>query len=395
MDIALLGADQQSILLAVAAVELGHQFVWSGDIAWASENYDLPWLTQHDQQDHWEALLDAELCDVVIVGTGTLPAEQRQEQLAALLRNGISVLTTFPLMPSVLSYYEIDMVRNETGALLRHFTPLTEPQPVFSRCQDWVTNGHEKIGRIEQVQWERSLEDRSREQVLWHFAQDVSLLERFAGRLDRLGAHGAEHESTNWSALSVQLVGKQQLPVQWMARPAGVEGTRLSLIGERGEIVVKFDEESRPVELIKNFSDSADSEPLQASDPSASAIERLESSLRQGGSESSWDVALHCMELADTIEISLRRGRMIDIHNQQLTEDLAFRGTMSAVGCGLIMILPPLLLFLGWFADLVGLPIGEFWPHVLLALLALFLTIQFLPRLLSPSPSNSNSIDTR
>jgi hypothetical protein len=60
------------------------------------------------------------------------------------------------------------------------------------------------------------------------------------------------------------------------------------------------------------------------------------------------------MELTDTIEISLRRGRMIDVHRQQLTEELSFRGTMSAWGCGVLMVLPPLLLLAGWIAELLG-----------------------------------------
>ena len=98
------------------------------------------------------------------------------------------------------------------------------------------------------------------------------------------------------------------------------------------------------------------------------------------------------MELADTIEISLRRGRMIDVHDQQLSEDLAFKGTMSAAGCGVLMILPPLLLIVGWLAEQVGLPVASYWPHCLLALLVLFLVFQLFPNLLlKPSPADSKS----
>ena len=60
------------------------------------------------------------------------------------------------------------------------------------------------------------------------------------------------------------------------------------------------------------------------------------------------------MELTDTIEISLRCGRMIDVHRQQLTEELSFRGTMSAVGCGALLVLPALLIFAGWVGRTPG-----------------------------------------
>jgi hypothetical protein len=94
------------------------------------------------------------------------------------------------------------------------------------------------------------------------------------------------------------------------------------------------------------------------------------------------------MELTDTIEISLRRGRMIDVHPQQLTEELAFKGAMSALGCGVLIAVVPLLLFIGWLAEQIGIPVAGYWPHVLFALLALFLVLQLVPKLLM-SASNS------
>jgi hypothetical protein len=88
------------------------------------------------------------------------------------------------------------------------------------------------------------------------------------------------------------------------------------------------------------------------------------------------------MEIADSIEISLRRGRMIDIHSQQLTEHLAFKGTMAAAGCGVLLVLAPLMLAVGWIAGQFGVPVASYWPHALLVLLAAFLGLQLLPKLL-------------
>ncbi|MCH7751076.1 MAG: hypothetical protein IH898_02825, partial [Planctomycetes bacterium] len=112
-----------------------------------------------------------------------------------------------------------------------------------------------------------------------------------------------------------------------------------------------------------------------------------------GGSRSTWTDALQAMELADTIEISLRRGRMIDVHHQQLTEELAFKGMMSAAGCGVLLVLPPLLLMVGWLAELIGLPVAHYWPHGLLALLAAFLLLQLLPKLLLHSTEEHGPAD--
>ena len=100
------------------------------------------------------------------------------------------------------------------------------------------------------------------------------------------------------------------------------------------------------------------------------------------------------MELADTIEISLRRGRMIDVHPQQLTEHLAFKGTMSALGCGVLTLLVPVLLLLGWLAEQVGIPVASTWPHILLGMLTLFLLVQFIPQLFLRSSESTRGDST-
>ena len=55
------------------------------------------------------------------------------------------------------------------------------------------------------------------------------------------------------------------------------------------------------------------------------------------------------------------------------------------MGCGVLLLLPPLLLLAGWLSEMMGLPIANFWPHALLVLLALFLLVQFAPKLLIKS----------
>lgn len=383
MKFALFGADEESVALATAAVALGHQIVWCGDIAWAKRQYDFPWLSADDQGDRWESLLDDHLCDAVLVGRGEVAPALRVEQVMALAKNGIKLLTTFPLVDSVLSFFEIDMARQESGALVRHFNPLTEPQAIVDECAGWILAGHPQLGTVEQVTWERPLAQRSREQVLWHFARDVDLLNRTVGQVNRLGAHGSSDEATTYAGLSVQMLGPRNVPVRWSIGPVEhSERPRLSVIAERGKVTVLFDESERAVQMETHPADSSAATQLKPADPPASAIARMVAAVEQGSRASTWSEALQAMELVDTIEISLRRGRMIDVHHPQLSEELAFKGTMSAAGCGMLLVLPPLLLALGWLAGLVGLPVAQYWPHVLLALLAAFLAVQVLSKLL-------------
>jgi hypothetical protein len=374
MQFAVLGADPEAHALADAAEAAGYALVWREDVATVAD------------PTAWEALLDAEFCDAVIVGASGPATELRARQLQDLTRLGRPLLTVHPVVPSVISYFEIDMARGESGAVVRHFNPLVEAGDV-ARAAAWVAQGHPQFGPVEQIAATRTLVDRSREAVTWHFARDVELLARLAGRFDRIGAHGAAADSeASYASLSVQLSGPRTVPVRWAVEPAAEPGLRVAIICEHGRVTLAFDSAGHCTKLGEH--ESGDQP------PAARAIARFIAAVRSGQSDAStWTSALDAMELADSIEISLRRGRMIDVHHRELTEQLAFKGVMSAVGCGVLVVLVPLLLVAGWIAGLVGFPLADYWPHVLLVLLAGFLAVQVLPKLLA-KPARAPASDS-
>lgn len=380
MKLALLGTDIESLDLARAAEAAGHTIVWFGDVA-----DDCPAFTTwpgQDEGDTWEVLLDGSLVDAVIVGRGNATSDLRCEQVQLLTKSGMPVLTTFPLIDAVLAYYEIDMARGESHAVLQHYNPLTEQHAIIQQCAAWIADGHPELGAIEQVVWERPLAERTQANVLKHFSRDVELLAAVAERLNRLGALGSPDEAATYAGLSVQLLGKSEVPVRWQVGPIEqTKNSRLGLIAQNGKLTVEFDPSGQALEVLVSKEGQTETTLLEPTDAAAQAIARLANS-KEGGA-STWLCALTAMELTDTIEISLRRGRMIEVHEKQLTEQLAFKGTMSALGCGLLLVLPPLLLFCGWLAELVGLPISvtKAWPYVLLLVLAIFLLLQFLPKI--------------
>ncbi|HEX6960532.1 MAG TPA: hypothetical protein VF175_01585 [Lacipirellula sp.] len=377
MKLALLGADVESLQLAEAAAAAGHEIAWQADTAAGMAGQ---WEGPHGAGGDWRQLLDAETTDAVIVGHGAGGDELRAHQVQELVRLDRPVLTTFPLFGSVLTYFEIDMARTESGAIVQHFNPLAEAAEL-SDAAEWIERGHPELGAIEQVNGTRRLDDRSRELVLWHFARDVEMLGKVAGRLDRVGAHaGAEGQEPNYAALSVQLLGPSGVPVRWSVEPpAGREGLTLTFVFQRGRLSFDFDASGR-----------WESAPPDAK-AAAKVVERFAATVEAGDSwASTWPDALHAMELTDSIEISLRRGRMIDVHHQQLTEHLAFKGTMAAAGCAMLFLLVPLYFFVAWIAGRFGVPIGQFAPHVLFGVLALFLAMQLLPKLVCRSPAEAS-----
>jgi hypothetical protein len=372
MRFALLGADADTLPLAAAAVAAGHELAWQGDLSLADRG-EFPWLAAVDEAEQWEDLLIAETADAILVGRGTAGDDLRARQVQELARLGRPLLASFPLFDSVLTYFEVDMSRTEGEALLQYYNPLREA-PALAATADWLVAGHPRFGRVEQIAATRTLTDRSRETVLRRFAADVDLLGHVAGKLNRIGAHASSGAVADYSALSVQLLGASELPVRWNVEPpADAVGLALHVICERGRETIWFDANG-----LVNQS------PVAAA---SAAIERFARAIEaEDAAASTWLRALRAMELTDSIEISLRRGRMIDVHDQQLTEQLAFKGTMAAFGCGVLLVIVPVMLLAGWIAGLVGIPIAEYWPHVLLAILALFLGLQLLPKLLYKPP---------
>jgi hypothetical protein len=89
------------------------------------------------------------------------------------------------------------------------------------------------------------------------------------------------------------------------------------------------------------------------------------------------------MELADAVEHSLQRGRTIELHYDTPSEHSTFKGIMSGVGC-LLLIVGLVVLVIATTAVNAGVPLADYWPYLLLAVLVAFLLLQSL-RLVFPS----------
>jgi hypothetical protein len=176
--------------------------------------------------------------------------------------------------------------------------------------------------------------------------------------------------------------------LRWSVVPStgGSEKTELTLIGERGTLTIE------PATL-------------PAFDAPAAAIRQLAAAVEQGagGAErgavsnlSTWDKATQAMEVVDAVELSLQKGRTIEVFQQQLTEQLAFRGTMAALGCGLLLLGLVVVIVVGIAAIFEGSlqqPVLRGWPILLLAVLAVFLLLQFVPWLSSKQKARRKIAD--
>lgn len=394
MKLALLGTDSDSLSLAAAAARQGHEIGWVGDVraedAEAIARLGPSWI---EGSAEWELVLDRGTVDAVIVGRGGAPGDLRVEQLKRIAAEAMPLLAVHPACDSVLPYYEVDMTRRERGGVARHYNPVAN-HPIFAELAAWTRHGHPQIGAIHQVTCERRAADASRSNVIRYLGRDVEPLAVVTGDIRRVSAVGPKIDQPSFASLQVQMTCSGPASARWsVVSPAGSDGDMVvTLMGERGTIrLVTFapDErsEAQPWRLETTGDGVRERQDLEPFDLAGAAIARLADAVsatsdadRRG--MSTWGAATRAMEVVDAVELSLEKGRTLDVHQQQLTERLAFRGVMAAMGCGLLLLGFVVLTLVSLFGAAEGKEREKLisgWPMILLALLAFFLLLQCVP----------------
>ncbi len=413
MKIGILGYDEHILAIAVAAVEGGHSL---------SPAYDVPdelpsTLSGIDRQprEQWQALLEDELCDAVLVGTDGW-SEHRAEQVRTLVQAGRTILIGHPASLSMLWAYELDMILADSSATVIPALA-TRHHPYIHSLKNLVEQsiaGNGPLGLIETLQFERRQPDRDQERVLASFARDADIIRVLIGDPSRLMALGGG--DAGWANLAVGLSGPDQVSVRWEVAKGHADELTIQLICERGRLRIEIPAGAWGVWKITQQTDvgipdplptfSTETSPFQPAEVLLAVLLRAADGDADDRANSSippaaWPDAARTIELAETVPRSVKRGRGIDLHQEEFSELGTFRGTMASLGCGIIMA----GLFIVFVATLVGgvaraagwsfaEQLAAIWPYVILTTLILFLALQLLPFLLPKEPKNKDTTKT-
>lgn len=381
MKLAILGIDAATLALAEAIQAGGrHELAWTCEWDSAAPPDFVARVRRlgvgSRPVEHWEALLDQTLVDAVIVSRGA-NQDERTEQLRKLVQAGMPVLVSHPAFDSMLVYYELDMIRRETGSPVLAY--LSERwHPATGQLAELIEQGSgSAIGQVEQVVMERQLDDRDQPRVIAQFARDVDLIRRVRGEVTKLGAMGSGGQQSGYASLDVHLSSSEGVATRWSVAPVESRaGARLTLLGSRGKAVLQIaDEGPWQLEIAAAGSEPRTQE-FPTWNPAGEALSKLEMAIA-GRTVPDWIDASRSVELAEMIERSLRRGRTIELHYEDYTEAGTFKGTMTSVGCGLLLA-GLALLVVGAIGARLGVPYLNNWPKLLLGFLAIFLMSQLL-----------------
>ncbi|MBX3413637.1 MAG: hypothetical protein KF708_13180 [Pirellulales bacterium] len=387
MKFALLGADAPTLALAQAiARHEVHSLVWMAETGNAAR-------TLHELApaakltDDWESLLSGEVADVVLVARPD-PAraeeeDRRADQLRKLVQNSIPLALSHPAQQSMIACYELEMIRHDTHSLL---FPLLDWRwhPAVTRLAALVrATGATTLGEWEQIVIERHAADRRDANVRVEFARDVDLARFLAGDLTRLAALSPEGAGGKLANLGVQLSGTENILVRWSVRPLeSTAGAKLTVIGSQGRASLQIAEQDEPWLLeiypAEGGPQTERFDTYHAAEETLRQIERAYVANLAGEEVApAWAEAARAVELTETIDRSLARGRTIELYQEEYSEEATFKGKMAAVGC-LLLIVAFIVVILATIAAAFKLPVADKWPIVLALVLGVFLALQFL-----------------
>lgn len=387
MKFALLGADSDTLSLARAiARHEQHTLVWIAEAG--DESRTLHEIAPEAKvTDDWESLLSGEVADVVLVARPD-PAraeeeDRRADQLRKLVQSSIPLALSHPAQQSMIVCYELEMIRHDTRSLV--FPLLTwRWHPAVVRLASLVRSGSEAtLGDWEQIVIERHTADRNDANVRVEFARDADLARFLAGDLTRLAALSPDSAGGKLSNLGVQLSGPEGILVRWSIRPIEtVASARLTVIGSQGRAVLNMPQGADPWTLELYPSQTpAQTERFEAYQPAVETLQQIEGALAatMAGGEAlpAWSEAARAVELTETIDRSLARGRTIELYQEEYSEEATFKGKMAALGC-LMLIVAFFVVVLATIAAGFKLPVADKWPIALAVILGIFLAMQFL-----------------
>jgi len=377
MRFALLGADPDAFDLARAVTDGGEHTLVSAHDLGEREALARRALPGVRLAEHWEGLLAGEV-DAVIV-TRAADDDLRAEQLRKLMQAAVPLVVSHPVHDSMLVYYELEMIREESHAIVYPYVPGLG-HPALARIRELIETP--AFGRLEQVLIERALSERNRRRVLAAFVRDLELAGPLCGRLSKVGAMApgevVGESRANFANLSVQMSGPAGMLVRWSVVPVeDRERTRFSFVGSRGKATLRVPTDEGPWTLETRFEATTESANFDPWNSAAFALARFADAVAGQPVQPDWLAASRTMELADAVEHSLQRGRTIDLHYETPSEQSTFKGLMAGIGC-FLLIGGLAFAVVATTAVKLGVPLAGHWPKLLLGLLAGFLLLQLL-----------------
>jgi hypothetical protein len=184
---------------------------------------------------------------------------------------------------------------------------------------------------------------------------------------------------TAYGSLGVQMSGPSGVAARWSVIGGSTgEGCQISVLGTAGRAMIQEQAAENPWTMTAGTGGNPELQTFSDWNPAVEALSSLHRAIRGQHVDADWVDAARAVELAETIDRSLQKGRTIELYYEDYTEAGTFKGTMASLGCGLLLLGLFLMGAVGIIEQIFGVASTRFWPYLLAGLLGGFLLLQLL-----------------
>lgn len=351
--------------------------------------HEFPMATIHQ---NWESLLNSEKVDVLILSE---IAVRQWKQWSRFMNRPIHIMANLPVALSVASHDELEaFFTMEPPALLFPLMP-NRVHPAILQMKQWLSSNNQGSLRSITFHHQFRIPDQdsppSRQTSFWKtLASDLDLFRSIAGNVVELCAMRSESDtSLEGDTPDQQIASRLSSSFSLQFRGSHTSGfwhchyhkkhsqTRIETQTDQARFEIEWENTESPVAIQITPPESIKHCP--PFHPGQALYEIFSDTLRKQTSLPwSWQDATRTAECIEAVRRSLRRRRVIQIQFPEPTHEESFKGTMIAVGCGLLC-LTVILLFFVSIAWMVGVPGVQYLLYLIPISMLAFLLLQLLP----------------
>ncbi len=267
--------------------------------------------------------------DAAIIGG---PPESRAEALRRVAGVGLAAICLHPPGPDSEAYYLVSMSRAETGAVVVPDLP-ARLHPGVAAIRDAMIA--ETPGPFRSLRYESPVDPFGGDLVRHEFARVIDLIRSLIGEIEALTATGDPAGDHPSESLLVQLRGARSLKAEvrlWAGPP---EPPRLILTGASGSLTLELPfQNATASRLVRRLPDVPETETTYSDwNPQRAILDVLEATVAHRDAHPDLNDGTRAMEVSEGVARSLRRGRTIELHYEEISEAGTFKSVMTSFGC--------------------------------------------------------------
>ena len=311
--------------------------------------------------------------EAVVVGG---EPDLRIEALRRVAAQGLPGICLHPPGPNADPYYQVALSRQETGAVVVPDLP-ARLHPGVSALRKELVDG--SLGAFRSIRYESPVGPGEGDLAEHAFPRVVDVIRALLGEVEAITANGDPPGPRPSENLLVQLRGPNGRRAEvrlWVGSP---EPARLVVAGSEGSLTLEHDSSFLGASrLVRRKADRI--EEIREIDPwdaKGAILASLLDAIAGHPARPDLHDGTRAMELTEAAARSLRRGRTVDLHYEEISEAGNFKSLMTSTGC-LLLVAILIVLPVALAGPALGMPWTVNLAWVMPPLLGLFILLQFL-----------------